>query len=222
MSLLNTTPVNSTGSTSLSLEQLQAIPGDMTPLSIAQSARYPMNDRKAPYRNSDDELVSYVNDGLREAVVIRPELFSTIDVHGCTAGTVEQRMAFPRAVTILEVLSVDTGGALKAFDMDMMNAFHPGWRSAPPGPAREWSRFANDPLAFFISPPAPTGQGVRVRFIRNPKMYGPDELIFDLPVIYRPALIAYVVYRAESKDSEHVLSQRAQMTYSQFVALIKG
>jgi hypothetical protein len=53
-------------------------------------------------------------------------------------------------------------------------------------------------------------------------VYGLTDLILDLPVTYLPALAKYIVYRSEMKDSEHVLSQRAQAAQAAFVALIKG
>jgi len=159
---------------------------------------------------------------LREAVVLRPDLFSTTDSHMCSAGTVEQRLSFARASALIDVLSVDGGPALRKFDAEAMNSFYPTWRSSAANVAREWSPIPNDPLGFFVSPRSPSNQALRVRYVRNPKTYGLAETITDLPEIYRPALVAYVVYRAESKDDEHVLSARAGAANAIFKNMFKG
>jgi hypothetical protein len=195
---------------------------DMRPSSIIRDVRHLINDVRVPYRDSDEELLGYVNDGLREAVVVRPELFSTIALHVCTPASVEQRLSFGDAAALLEVISDEAGNNLTPFDQMAMNAFNPTWRTAAPGTSREWARFENDPLAFYVSPPAPENYALRVRYIRTPAQYGLSDIITDLPQVYRPALVFYVVHRAESKDDEHVLSARAAGGYQRFVSLIKG
>lgn len=55
-----------------------------------------------------------------------------------------------------------------------------------------------------------------VRYVRNPAEVAIDDVIGDLPLAYQPALADYVVYRAESKDDEHVLNQRAAAHYAAF------
>lgn len=195
----------------------------MTPSEILTDARYILNDTDATSpRQSDTELLEYVNDGLKEVLILRPELFSTIGDLVCTQGTVEQQITFVDAVALVEVLCIHNGAALTPFDMRAMDAFSPTWRAATPAAASQWTKKEGDPLRFFLNVPAPASQTVDVRYIRNPSEYALGAEISDLPDAYKPALVDYVVHRAEAKDDEHVLSGRSEQFYQSFVSKIKG
>ena len=196
----------------------------MTPQDIITSARYILNDTSATSpRQSDAELVAYVNDGLREALILRPELFSTIGDYTCTVSQSEQTVSFVDAVTLLEVLCIHNGASVTPFDFASMSTFNPGWRTDTAGAAQQYCKFATDPLKFFLYPKAPaTAQVLDVRYVRNPSVVALTDTIADLPVTYQPALVDYLVYRAESKDSESVLSQRSTAFQQSFIAKMKG
>jgi len=197
----------------------------MTPQDIIKQARFITNDAgtsAAIYRQDDPELLTYVNEGLKEAAIIRPELFSTVGDMTCTAGQCEQAITFLDAIQLLDVLCIHGGTALTPFDRATMDQFRPGWRTDPAGPAQNWAPLNGDPLQFFIYPRAPVGQVLDVRYVRNPGVYALGDTISDLPASYLPALVWAVVYLAESKDDEHVLSQRAIMARQRFVEIMKG
>jgi hypothetical protein len=120
------------------------------------------------------------------------------------------------------VLCIHGGNALTPFDMPTMNAFRPGWRADAEGPAKQWTRKPGDPLRFFIYPKAPASQTLDVSYIRIPLTLGLDDAINEIPAGFLPALVDYVIYRAESADDEHSNSGRAANHYQSFVALIKG
>jgi hypothetical protein len=196
----------------------------MTPQDVITGARWILNDTDtvAP-RQTDPELLGYVNDGLREMVALQPMIFSTIGDMICDAESCEQAVTFDDAAALIEILCIHNGAALTPFDLMAMSAFNPGWRSDASGPARQWTRFANDALRFYIYPKAPdTLQILDVRYARVPTAYALTDTITDIPITLQPALIDYVVYRSELKDNEHVLSQRAAQLYQSFVAKVKG
>lgn len=193
----------------------------MTPQDIINQARHITNDAgtsAAIYRQDDAELLSYVNEALKEAVVLRPDLFSTVGDMTCIAGQCEQSITFLDAVQLLDVLCIHGGRALTPFDRASMDLFRPGWRTDAAGEAQNWAPLQGDPLQFFIYPKAPAAQVLDVRYVRNPGTYALGDTIGDLPATYAPALANYVVFRAESKDDEHVLSQRAAAYYAAFKA----
>jgi len=196
----------------------------MTPQSIITAARHTLNDiDPTDYRHTDAELLTYVNDGIRECVIFRPEFFSTIGDFTCTPGQCEQTITFADAVMLMEVLSIHGGTALTPFDMDAMSAFNPNWRADTAGPAVQYSKFTNDVLKFFIYPKAPaTAQTLDVRYVRNPDSYPLPDTITELPDVLQPALEDYVIFRAESKDDESVNSGRALAAYQKFATLLKG
>jgi hypothetical protein len=195
----------------------------MTPRDIIQQARYLTLDTDSVVpRQSDDELLSYVNEGLREACILRPDLFTSIGDMTCAAGQCEQSVTFLDAVRLVDVLCIHGGRAITPMDRVAMDLFRPNWRADAPGDAQNWAPMDGDPLAFFIYPAAPPGQVLDVRYVRNPAEVAIDDVIADLPVAYQPALAWAVVHYAESKDDEHVLSQRAVMARQRFVEIMKG
>jgi hypothetical protein len=195
----------------------------MTPQDIITIARYILQDTSASDpRQSDTELLGYVNDGVKAVHNLRPELFSTIGDFVCTDGQCEQSLSFGSATSLVEVLCIHGGAALIPFDIASMDQFNPDWRADTAGAATQWAKFPNDPLKFFVYPKAPASQTLDVRYIRLPSTYAIGAEITDLPSGVQPAMVDYVVYRAESKDNEHVLSQRAANHYAAFTAMFKG
>lgn len=189
----------------------------MKPRDIITQARYLTLDTESEVqRQSDAELLSYVNEALREACVLRSDLFSTVQDLLCVTGTCDQAISFDQATGLIEVLSIKNGPAVTLMDRQAMELFKPSWRSDAAGPAVHWAPMAGDRLAFAIYPKSPAGQVLSVRYVRNPSTYAMDDVIGDLPLAYQPAIADYVVYRAESKDDEHVLNQRAAAHYAAF------
>jgi hypothetical protein len=195
----------------------------MTPQDVITTARYILNDTSSSSpRQSDDELLGYVNEGVKTVQTLRPELFSTVGDFLCQVGQCEQSLVFASATALIEVLSIHGGAAVTQFDLDAMNRFNPGWRTDAEGAAKQWARFSNDQLKFFIYPKAPADQTIDVRYVRTPAVFALADQITDLPLGLQPALVDFVVYRAESKDNEHVLSQRAAAALATFTAQVKG
>lgn len=195
-----------------------------TPADIITTARNLYNDADTVLlRKTDTELLGYVNEGLREISTLQPSLFSTVGDLLCAVGSVEQSVLFADAQALIKVLSIHGGAALTPFDMASMDAFRPGWRSDTAGAAVQWSRNEGDPLRFYIYPKAPaTPQTLDVMYVRNPTVLTLTDPITEIPSGYLPALVDYVVYRAESGDDEHSNSGRATSHYQAFVAKIKG
>jgi hypothetical protein len=195
----------------------------MTPQDVITTARYILNDTSSSSpRQSDDELLGYVNEGVKTVQTLRPELFSTVGDFLCQVGQCEQSLVFASATALIEVLSIHGGAAVTQFDLDAMTRFNPGWRTDAEGAAKQWARFSNDQLKFFIYPKAPADQTIDVRYVRTPAVFALADQITDLPLGLQPALVDFVVYRAESKDNEHVLSQRAAAALATFTAQVKG
>lgn len=194
-----------------------------TPQDIITRARNVYNDAdSAGYRKSDLELLDYVNDGISEVSALRPELFETVGDVQCTQGQVEQAVTFADAQVLLGVLCIHGGSAVTPFDIKAMDAFNPGWRTDPEGPCKQWQKYPGNPLRFFIHPPAPADQTVDVMYVRNPTVLGLSDTISEIPEGYTPALVDYVIYRAESADDEHSNSGRAANHFNSFVSKIKG
>ena len=194
-----------------------------TTTDIIATARYVLNDvatDPASYRNSDAELLGYINEATREVSFIRPDLFSTIGDMPCVASVCEQLVTFADAQKITAVLAIHGGAALTEFDAKAMDAFTPSWRAATPGVIKQWARY--DALRFFVYPPPSGTQSVDVAYVKNPTVLVDGDTISQLPSGMMPAIADYVVYRAEAKDDEHVGTGRAAAMYAAFVAKVKA
>jgi hypothetical protein len=196
----------------------------MTPQTIIQTARQVVNDNdSAGYRQSDPELLKYVNDGLKEACNLSPDTFLTTGDFVCTAGQTEQRITFADAKELRQVIRIKDGKAVHPMDMEAMSAFNPDWASDTAAAAQNWTRFAGDPLRFYLYPKAPAQmQTLEVSYVKNPDEYALNDTIGDVPATWESALADYVIYRVESKDDEHVISARAVSHYNAFVQKITG
>lgn len=193
----------------------------MTPQTIITIARYLLQDtgtNSPAMRQDNTELLTYVNEGLKEVATLRPDLFTQVGDMTCVAGQAEQAITFQDAARLLDVLSIHNGAAITPMDRAALDLFKPGWRSDTAGVAEHWAPVEADPLRFFIYPKAPANQVLDVKFVRIPATYALGDTINDLPATFEPALADFVIYRAESKDDEHVISQRAAAHYAAFKA----
>ena len=192
----------------------------MTPKSIISFARsiYNDNDPQPQYlRLSDAELLNYVNGALKEASDIAPKLFYQSADFTCVQDKTEQSLTFAGAQKLIDVLRIKNGKSVLPMDIVGMSSFNPDWASDDAGPAQNWSRYAGDPLRFYIYPKAPNMQLLEVIYVRNPATYTLNEEITEVPESLEPALADYVIYRAESRDDEHSNSGRAVSHYQAFV-----
>lgn len=198
----------------------------MTPREVLSEARHIISDNDAAaFRQEDDELLKYLNSALAEASIIRPDLFMTTGDLQCQPGKTEQGISFGDAKQLVDVIRIKDGAAVLVGDLATLQAFNPNWGQDDEGTALNWYPYLGDPLRFYIHPKAPTDQVLEVKYVRNPTPLTTSDLdaeIFDLPPAFKPALAHYVVARAESKDDEHVLSQRAGAHYTTFVELMKA
>lgn len=195
----------------------------MTPQSIINLARSIYNDTDAAYfRLSNDELVAFVNDGLKECSIIAPQYFKTSGDFNCTENQTEQAITFNNAQAIDQVIRIKDGAAVLPVDLMTLSSFNPTWATDAAGPAQNWTRMANDPLRFYIYPKAPEMQVLEVIYIRNPASYALNDVMVEVPETLAPALADYVIYRSESRDDEHVNSGRAVSHYQAFVQKIGG
>lgn len=194
----------------------------MTPQDIINEARNLLQDTDSTvFRQSNDELLDYVNDALNEASHLAPNLFFTTGDLTCVSGQTEQTLTFSDAQGLVEVIRIKDGKAVHPMDMMVMSRFHPEWAAEDAGEAINWCRFAGDPLRFYLYPKAPVNQVIEVIYVKNPSTYALTDSITELPPASKPALANYVIYRAESKDDEHVNSQRAIAHYNLFSGYFK-
>jgi hypothetical protein len=189
---------------------------------LIDRARLTLNDA-AKDRYPDAEMFAYALDGLREAATFRPDLFSVVVPMSLQAG-VEQIIP-PGAWFLISVERNSNGDEVLEASYDAWHKYSTDWRTHTAGPTEFWMRFpsskTHQPITkFYVYPPA----------IDNAQLYvvvGQCDLsaqviggAVPLPEPYQPALIAYMIFRAETKDDQHVVTARAQTFYEKFVVLL--
>lgn len=184
---------------------------------IVASARVLLQDNRSDtgYRNSDPTLYGYLNDALGAMVSIAPGLFARTGSLACVAGYL-QTLDFDRAAGFLKVVG------LREVDEASLTEYLPGWTTGTPGAPIEWMRATGQPLRFMVYPPAVGGEQLAVDYMRAHDLIGADADLVQVPENYKPALVEYVVGRAELQDDEHVNSQRAVQLLERFTAGVKA
>lgn len=193
----------------------------MTPQDIITTARHILLDNdplgSSAYRQSDSELLIYVNEAVAEASVLAPQFFLAGGDLTCIQGVAEQTVDYADAQRFVAVLKVKNGNSVNEADLETFDRYDPSWSNADAGPAVNWMKATNgDPRRFYIYPKAPPGQILEILYVRNPDVYSLTDTITQLPDAARTALANYVVARAESKDDEHVNSGRAVAYFTLF------
>ena len=189
-----------------------------TSIGIARSI---LNDTDSTsYRYSTADLLQYGNDALDQMVTLIPSVFYTQGEVECVEGAL-QSVSFDEARALVDVRRVKDGSAVMPTDKKILDAFDPTWTTGTTGAAKNWMTVDNDPMRFYLYPPAPEAQVVDVIYIRIPDEYEADDPT-GVPETYADAVADYIVYRAESRDDEHVISQRVQAYYQSFLTKCQG
>lgn len=186
------------------------------------TARGILHDTDADsYRYSDDDLLRYANDALDQIVMLVPSYFYERGNVQCVAGEAAQTVGFTDARALVSVDRIRNGRALTRVEKGALDAFNPGWPTMPPAPAVHWMNHADSPVRFYVYPPSPAGQVLEVTYVRTPLEYSADDDT-GLPATLADAVADYIVYRAESRDDEHINSNRASQFLASFVQKVKG
>lgn len=182
---------------------------------VIDKVRTLTQDTTATYRTSDAELIGWLNDALSTLVALVPQHFTVTDTHTCTAGS-RQVIATNRAHSMVEVIGVPFA------DYAAMSAFKPTWQTDTAGAIQNWLRAVNEPLVFFTYPKQAGGESLSVMLVKaHDELTAVGNTIL-LPETFEPALVAYCVGMVESKDDEHVNSNRAQAAMADFAGRITG
>lgn len=174
------------------------------------------------------ELLSWLNDGMRQIVLIQPSASSTTSVVKLQAGT---RQYLPDDGWLL--LSVyrnmgttgsTPGRAIRIISREILDGFNPNWNSdKASAEVRNYIYTNQDQLAFYVYPPNTGTQYVELNYSAQPADLVAETQVIPIFDVFQSALVDYILYRACSKDAEYAPGlQLAQGYLSTFVAAIQG
>ena len=178
-------------------------------------------------RWTDAEKLRYLNAGQRQAVILKPDVYTLSTVYKLAAGTKQSvpdgTSAFqtPAAVTIPECIQflrlirnmgttgLVAGAAITPVGMDFMDAYNPTWHAdSASATARNYVYNEEDPDHFYVSPPQPpSSQGyVEAVFSASPAdvvaAAGPSyDVAITISDVYKDILVNYILFRCYAKDA---------------------
>ena len=175
-------------------------------------ARGILNDRdnsSGSYRITDADMVDYANAGLGVIAVQRPDLFSNIGTIPLVAGYIQSAPA--GSLRFMEVFGVIGGRVSKECEQRDLDTYNINWPNDAAGPTQNWVRHPRNPNMFFVYPPpdaATIAVGLHGEWSASPGILTMTSPL-PIPDAYKPILVEWMVFRAESRDDEYVSQPRA-------------
>lgn len=188
----------------------------MTPNEVITEVRRLTNDVRSTVRNSDAVLLGFVNQTIKRMVVLRPDLFGSIEEIPTTAGTVLQTMPSD-SMRLVEIFQVKNGNAVTEASRETLDQNCPTWQTDDADYPVNFMRHVRNPNKYFLYPKPLSGVVLIGEYVKVPADYTIDASITALPAAYFPSLVDGTVYLVSSVDNEHVNSGRAKLFQDSFI-----
>lgn len=174
------------------------------------------------------ELLSWLNDGMRQIVTIQPSASSTTVSKQLVAGT---RQSLPADGWLLLSIyrnmgtnGTTPGRSIRLISREILDSFNPDWNTdTAKAEVRNYIYTNQDQTAFFVYPPNTGTQYVELNYSAQPADLTVETDVIPIFDLFQSALVDYILYRACSKDAEYAPGlQLAQGYLATFVAAIEG
>ena len=173
-------------------------------------------------RWSATEHLAAVNAGSKEICIVKPDAYV---VSGTVTLAAKVVQSLPTGGFQLQEITCNMGvtpgatpgKAIQLIDREIMDAMNPNWRTATAAAVVDYYMYDERfPLNFLVSPPQPaSGFG----FVQMFYCKAPTEIVIGavilVPDIYRSVLLDYVLYKAFSKDADHIANMNRGTAYRQ-------
>lgn len=156
-----------------------------------------------------DELIRYMNAGIRMVCNYRPDASTVIGAVGLAPGT---KQALPEGAqrlhdAIYNGTEASPGAALRLVDRKTMDVIDPNWHGATPSAViDEVVTDEKFPEVFWVNPPAiGTSQFITLGWSTVPEDIDPmghTDQEFPLASKYAPAVVEWMLYEAFAQDGE--------------------
>lgn len=201
--------------------------GTVTAQTILNKAAIQLTDI-ANIRWTRAELLSWLNDGMRQIVVIQPSASSTTVSKLLSAGT---RQMLPADGWLLlhiyrnmGTTGTTPGRVTRIVSREVLDAFNPNWHTdTASAEVKNYLYDVQDQLAFYVYPPN-TGTGyVELNYSAQPTNLTSESEVIPIFDIFQQALVDYILFRACSKDAEYAPGlQLAQGYLATFTASVQA
>lgn len=174
------------------------------------------------------ELLAWLNDGIRQIVVVQPDATNTIAVIKLASGT---RQSLPAGgwllLNVIRNMGTDgatPGRAVRMISRTLINGFNPSWHAdTASATVNNYIYDLADQTNFFVYPPN-TGTGyVEINYSNQPANLTAETDNIPVFDIYQGALVDYILYRACTKNVDYAPgAQLAAGFLSTFLATIEA
>lgn len=174
------------------------------------------------------DLVRYLNDGQRDMLVKRPDLFVVEVDHPLVAGVGQALPA--NGAKLLDIPCNFSGQPITRVKRALLDAQAPGWRALPGSDEIDHFMYDEDqPKSFGVYPPAALGAEVRLEYSAIPAdLPIPDSAVtlatitgnVGVPDPQATALQHYICFRCYAEGDENVNAGRAQQFLGLFSNLL--
>jgi hypothetical protein len=201
--------------------------GTVTAQTIINKAAIQLTDI-ANVRWTRAELLSWLNDGMRQIVTMQPSASSTTVSKLLTAGT---RQTIPSDGWLLLQIYRNmgttgsaAGRAIRIVSREVLDGFDPYWHTGiPKAEVKNFIYDTQDQTAFYVYPPNTGTQYIELNYSSQPTNLTTENQVIPLFDIFQSALVDYIMFRACSKDAEYAPGlQLAQGYLATFTASIQG
>jgi hypothetical protein len=174
------------------------------------------------------ELLSWLNDGLRQIVTIQPSASSTTVAKQLAVGT---RQYIPTDGWLLLSIyrNMGTNGTtpgriIRIVSREILDSFNPNWNTVTAtAEVRNYMYTDQDQLAFYVYPPNTGTQYIELNYSVQPVDLTLETQPIPIFDVFQSALVDYILYRACSKDAEYAPGVQLSQSYmATFVAAIQG
>ncbi len=186
----------------------------VTVKSILDATLTILMDAKAT-RWTDVERLGWLNEGLRELIVLHPE--AKVKRVPVTLA-IGARQSLPADCHLLLGVETAAGGVVLPCERAMLNAFDPGWMKRKANDVVHYLYAPEDPLVFYVYP-AQSGDkfAVELKYSAYPQEAVADGSL-DVLDKYASNLINFVLYRCFAKDAEYAGAAELAASYLKLFA----
>jgi len=190
---------------------------------LITKVRAELNDESSDnYMWSTDSLIGWLNSGLKEAVIHKPDIYMSIGVVSLLVGT---RQVIPAGgVQLMDIVrnmgaaGTTPGNPITLIDRQVLDTMYPSWHSMTAEAAVKHFIYNEQyPKVYYVFPPN-TGTYVEIIYGATPATVIAGDT-FPLDDIWEPALIDYVCYRAYKRagDNSPINAATADAYYRSFL-----
>ncbi len=174
------------------------------------------------------ELLAWLNDGLRQIVIMQPNATNNVISLKLVAGT---RQKLPSdgwlLLTVNRNMGLDgttPGRVVRIISRELMDGFDANWHTAAASDTtKHYVYDLQDQLAFYVYPPSKGNNYVELNYSVQPTDLTSETQVIPMFPIYQSALVDYILYRACSKDAEYAPGLAlAQLYMTTFTAAVGG